>query len=71
MVSTPNLSQKAAILDAKAGKLKKIVKRKKHPQVINILKKSVSVTTITKHIVNLGVNLTIDKLLTSTLILEK
>lgn len=59
------------MLDAEAGEPKKIVERKKHPQVINILKKSIRAITITKHILNLEINLTIGELLASAPAVEK
>lgn len=49
---TPNLPQKAAMLDAKASESKTIVEKKKHSQVINVLKESIDTTTITKRILN-------------------
>lgn len=47
--------------NAKIIATKKTVKKKKHPCVINILKESVKATTITKHILDLGVNLMLNK----------
>ena len=46
--------------DAKAGELRKTVERKKYLQVVNVLKESIGATTITKRILNLGVNLTVE-----------
>lgn len=68
-----NLSffQKAALLNTKTSKPKKTIQRKKHLRVINILKKSIGAITINKCIQNLRLNLTIDKLLASTLVFEK
>lgn len=59
------------MLDIKAIELKKIVKKKKYPQMINILKKFLDAIIITKHILDLKINLTVGKLLTSTLTVEK
>ncbi len=69
--STPNLSQEAAMPDVEAGEPKKTVEKKKHPRVVNMLKESVGATTITKHILDLGMNLTIGELLTSAPAVEK
>ena len=68
---TANPSQEAAMPDAEAGKPRKTVERNKHPQVVNVLKKSVRAMTITKCILDLRVNLTIVKLLASALAIEK
>lgn len=50
--STPilNLFCKAVIPDIEANESKKTIERKKHLQVINMMMKSVSAITITKHI---------------------
>lgn len=50
---------------------KKTVKRKKHPTVVEVLKKSVGVTMITKRILDLEVNLTIGKLFVFAPAVEK
>ncbi len=57
--------------DAEASEPKKVVERKKHPRVVNMLKESVSATTITKRILDLGVNLTVGELLASAPAVEK
>lgn len=57
--------------DVKASEPRKTVERKKHPQVVNALKESVDATMITKCILDLGVNLTVSKLLASTPAVEK
>lgn len=57
--------------DAETGKLKKTIKRKKHPRVVNILKESVGVTTITKRILDLEINLIVGKLLASAPAIKK
>lgn len=59
------------MLDAEASKPKKMVEKKKHLWVINVLKKSVGGTIITKHILDLGMNLTIGELLVLALAIEK
>lgn len=51
------------MLDAEVIITKKTVKRKKHPCIVNILKESIEATTITKHILNFGVNLIINKII--------
>lgn len=65
LTSTPNTSKKVIILDVKVDETKKIVKRKKHFWVVNVLKESIGTTSITKYILDLEVNLTISKLLVS------
>lgn len=60
---TLNFSQEMAMPNTEISKLKKTIERKKHLQVINVLKNSVQVTTITKYILNLWGYLTISKLL--------
>lgn len=59
------------MLDAEAGEPRKMVERKKHPQVINMLEKSIRAITITKHILNLEINLTIGELLALAPAVEK
>lgn len=58
-------SQEIAISDTEAISTKKLVKRKKYLRVINVIKESVGATSITKHILDLRIYLTVDKLLTS------
>lgn len=67
----PNPSQEAAMPDAEASEPRKVVERKKHLRVVNVLKESIGATTITKHILDLGVNLTVGELLASALAVEK
>ena len=69
--SIPNLSQKAAMPDTKSGKPKETVERKKHLQVVNILKESIGAMIMTKRILNLEVNLTVSELLALVLAIEK
>ncbi len=67
MVSAPILTsiqisnpfQEVAMLDVKASKSKKIVERKKHSPIVNVLKEFIDTTTITKRILDLKVNLTV------------
>lgn len=68
---TPNFSQEAVMPGVKASELKKTVERKKHLRVVNMLKESVSATTIIKRILDLGRNLTIGELLTLASAIEK
>lgn len=51
------------MLDTKTIIIKKAIKKKKKSYVINILKKFVEITTITKRILDLNINLTVSKLL--------
>ena len=48
-----------------------MVEKKKYLQVVNRLKRSIRATTMTKHILNLEVNLSIGELLASALAIEK
>lgn len=50
---------------------KKTIEKKKHSQVVNILKESFGTTTIIKHILDLEVNLTVSKLLVLAPAIEK
>lgn len=68
---TPNSSQEAAMPDVEADEHKKTIGRKKHLRVVNVLKESIGVTTITKRILDLGVNLTVGELLVSAPAIEK
>lgn len=65
LIITPSTVPKIAILDADMVMAKKIVKKKKHCQVVNVLKESVGASTIIRHIMDLEVNLIIGKLLAS------
>lgn len=47
---------KSTMLNANITIVKKSVKRKKHPQFVNILKKVIKATTIIKRILDLGVS---------------
>ena len=67
----PATPQEAAMPDAEVIEAKKMVERKKHPRVVNVLKETVGATTITKRILHLGVNLTVGKLLASAPAVEK
>ena len=50
---------------------KKNIERKRHLQVINILKESIKATTITKEILDLEISLIVGKLLAFVLAVEK
>lgn len=56
--------------DTKADELKKTIERKKYPRIVNLLKKSISIITITKHILELKINLTVVGLLALVLTIE-
>lgn len=60
-----------AMPDAEAIEPKKQIERKKYLKIVNVLKKFVDTITITKRILNLRVNLTVDKLPTSAPTIEK
>lgn len=53
------------------NQVKKSIERKKYSYIINILKKFVETTIITKHILNLKINFTISKLLIFASTVEK
>ena len=57
--------------DAESGEPKKTFEKRKHLSVVNELNESIGATTITKRILDLGVNLTICKLLVLALAIEK
>lgn len=59
-----SIFQEAVMPNAEAIATKKIIERKTHRCIINILKEFVEATIIIKHILNLGINLMVDKLLT-------
>lgn len=59
------------MLDIEAGELRKIVEKKKYLLIVNILKEFIDATNITKRILDLGINLTIEKLLALALAIEK
>lgn len=73
LVSALTLSfyQKAIILNKKTNKLNKTIKKKKHLSIINVLKKFVKAIIIINYILNLKINLTVNKLLASALIFKK
>ena len=64
-------AQEKTMPDVEGTTAKKTVERKKHPRIVNILKESVGATTITKRILDLGVNLTVGELLASAPAVEK
>lgn len=57
--------------NVKGSQVKKSIKRKKHPCIVNILKESIGATTIIKDILDLRINLIIGKLLISAPIIKK
>lgn len=57
--------------NTETGELKKTIEKKKHLRIVNILKESVGATTITKRILDLRLNLTIDELLASAPAVKK
>lgn len=59
------------MLDVEEDQVKKNIERKNHPCVVNLLKEFVGATTITKRILDLGVNFTIGELQASVLGVEK
>ena len=60
-----------AIPDADMATTKKSVEKKRHSQVVNVLKESIGATTITKRISDLRVSLIVGELLASTPAVEK
>lgn len=62
-ILTPNLFQEVAMPDGKASKLRIKIERKKHLQVVTMLKEFVYTTTCTKSILYLRLNLAIGKFL--------
>lgn len=59
------------MLDTNTTTAKKTVEKKKHSQIINVLKKFVRATTITKNILDLEINFTNGKLLVFALAVKK
>lgn len=57
--------------DVERNQIKKSIKRKKYPYIVNVLKKSLGATIITKHIFDFRINFTIDKLLASIPAIKK
>ena len=57
--------------DKEASEPRKRVERKKYSQVVNVLKESVRAKTITKHILELGIKMTIGEFRASVLVIEK
>lgn len=51
-ISTPYPFQKAAMPDVEANESKTTIEKRKHPRIINVLKKSVGAMTITNHILD-------------------
>lgn len=59
------------IPDMEGNMVKKTTERKKYFWVVNILKESMGATTITKHILDFGINLVFGELLASAPAVEK
>lgn len=57
--------------DVKTSKAEKIIKRRKHSRVINVLMELISISTITKRILDLEINLTAGKLIILALVVKK
>ena len=70
-IATPSAASETVMFDADTATAKKFVEKKKHPRVVNVLKKSGGATIITKRILDLGVNFTVGELLASALAIEK
>lgn len=71
LLATPSVILEIAMPNADMAITKKSIERKRYPRVINVLKESVKVTTITKRILDLGVSFIIGKLLASATAVEK
>ena len=65
------VAPETAMLDANLSTAKKSVEKKRHPWVVNVLKKSVGAITITKRILDLKVSLTVCELLPFAPAVEK
>lgn len=61
LAARPNQFQETAISDTIVVEPRITEEKKKHLQVVNVLKESVGATMIFKDILDLGLNLTIDK----------
>ena len=70
-IPTPIAVPKEVMSNVEGSQVKKNIQRKKHPHIVNMLKQSIEATTITKYILDLGVNFTIGKLLVSAPHVEK
>lgn len=66
-----SMFQERVMPDVEAIATNKIIERKRHPCMVNILKVSIGATIITKRILDLGRNLMVDKLLASAPVVEK
>lgn len=70
-ITIPSITLAEIIPDMEGNTVKKTVERKKYSWVVNILKKSIEATTITKHILDFGINLVFGELLVSVPAVEK
>ena len=68
---TPLAVPEEVMPDVEESKVKKSIERKKHFYIVNVLKESVRATTITKRILDLGINFTVGKLLAFAPAVEK
>lgn len=71
LLATHFIVLETTMLNADIGIAKKNAEKKRHPQVINVLKESIGATTIIKRILDLGVSLKVGKLLLSASAVEK
>lgn len=65
-----SMFQETIMPDANVITTKKMVKKKKYPRIISVLKESIRATTITMGILDLNINLTVGKLLALVLAIE-
>lgn len=70
-ISTLHLFLETGMSDVEASKLRKTVKKKKHPQVMTGFKESVGATTITKRVLDLKISLTVARCIASALAIDK
>ncbi len=70
-IATPSVAPETAMLDEDTATAKNDIERKRHPRVVNVLNESVEASIITKRMLDLGVNLNVDELLTSAPAVKK
>lgn len=71
LLATSSVAPKTVMPNVDMVQARRSVEKKIYPQVVNILKESIGVTTITNQILDLGISLTVDKLLMFALAIEK
>ena len=76
LVPTPLLATLSVVLEkampnVDTATIKQSIEKKRHLRVVNVLKESIGATTITKQILDLGVSLTVGKLLASVPVVKK